>query len=661
VTALPDGLGAMLTHVDVTRLVRAQHDVSFSVLHDPMTGLPNRTLLDDRLEQQLARSRRHGGQSAVLCVDVDRFQAVNDSVGRVAGDGILVEIARRLIAVVRDKETVARVSGEFVIVAYVFDTSGARTLAHRIVTSMSVPIAVGGDMHLSVPVSVGVAVGGGSIDAGTGYSSLLAVKRFPVAGLKFDRSFVEAMLDSDDDRAIVRSVINLAAGLEIDVVGEGVETPEQMALLTDFGCTHMQGHLWARHTRPLRFPTCAAAWARPSRRDPTVPAGSQRSDFNGHAGSGSRAAYRLICPPMGRRYFVFACTVAAVTGILAVLGAFILELPLRDPDGFVGPAYIRLPAIVLVFLLLDIAPAVFAETRRTHRFVGSVREVVVVRWSLARLGLIITGLMAFYVTYVGYRNLKGFLPFVRDDHAEVDSALHIIDRTLFLGNEPGPFLHDLLGVGASAHVLSWVYVSYLFFVPLSLGAALVWSRDMRRGFWYVTALCLNWSLGVVSYYMLPSQGPVFAYSQYYRDLPETGVSDLQTALLGTRLDVLADPGVSTSIQGIAGFASLHVSVVFTAALFAHKIGAHRLLRYGLWVYLGLTTLSTVYFGWHYLLDDVAGIGIGWFSVALGARFTGHHDRRRRARAARPSVTEHQAVQAPGPGTGAPGVQPSNPV
>ncbi len=358
---------------------------------------------------------------------------------------------------------------------------------------------------------------------------------------------------------------------------------------------------------------------------------------------------------MARRYFVFACTVAAVTGILAVLGAFVLDLPLRDPDGFVGPAYIRLPAIVVVFLLLDIAPALFKEIRQSRNVLRSVRTVVVKRWSLTRLGLIITGLIAFYVTYVGYRNLKGFLPFVRDDHAEVDFALHVIDRALFLGNEPGPVLHELLGVGFTAHFLSWIYISYLFFVPLSLGAALVWSRDMRRGFWYVTALCLNWSLGVVSYYMLPSQGPIFAYSQFYRDLPETGVSDLQAALLGTRLYVLADPGVSTSIQGIAGFASLHVSVVFTAALFAHKIRANWLLRYSLWAYLGLTVVSTIYFGWHYLLDDVAGIGIGWLSVALGARFTGHH----RARSARVAPAEREKIQAPGPGNRLPGA-PSHP-
>ncbi|CAN5157779.1 hypothetical protein BH24ACT12_BH24ACT12_23910 [soil metagenome] len=355
---------------------------------------------------------------------------------------------------------------------------------------------------------------------------------------------------------------------------------------------------------------------------------------------------------MARRYFVFACTVAAVTGILAVLGALVLDLPLRDPDGFVGPAYIRLPTIVVVFLLLDIAPALFKEIRRSRNVLQSLRTVVVTRWSLTRLGLIITGLIAFYVTYVGYRNLKGFLPFVRDDHAEVDSALHVIDRALFLGNEPGPVLHDLLGVGFTAHFLSWIYISYLFFVPLSLGAALVWSRDIRRGFWYVTALCLNWSLGVVSYYMLPSQGPIFAYSQFYRDLPETGVSDLQAALLGTRLYVLADPGVSTSIQGIAGFASLHVSVVFTAALFSHKVRANRLLRYSLWAYLGLTIVSTIYFGWHYLLDDVAGIGIGWLSVALAARFTGHH----RARSTRVTPAR-EMIQTPGPGNRSPGKPP----
>ena len=68
---------------------------------------------------------------------------------------------------------------------------------------------------------------------------------------------------------------------------------------------------------------------------------------------------------MGRHPYIYACAVAAVTGLLAVIGALTLDLPFRDPDGFIGPAYIRLPVIVMFFLLLDIAPSWFREARAT--------------------------------------------------------------------------------------------------------------------------------------------------------------------------------------------------------------------------------------------------------------------------------------------------------
>jgi membrane-associated phospholipid phosphatase len=327
---------------------------------------------------------------------------------------------------------------------------------------------------------------------------------------------------------------------------------------------------------------------------------------------------------MVRRPYVIACAVAVATGLLAVIGALALDLPFRDPDGFIGPAYIRLPVIVLFFLLLDIAPSVVRQVRAGQGVPSALRRVSLERWSLSRLALVIAGLSAFYVTYVGYRNLKGYLPFVREEL--VDEPLHALDRTLMLGNDPGPWLHDVLGTGFSAHVLSLVYVSYLLFVPISLAAALVWSRDMSRGFWYVTALCLNWTLGVLSYYTLPSLGPVFAYPYLYEGLPETGVASLQESLLKSRYEILANPEMSSAIQGIAGFASLHVSVVFTAALFCHRARSPKPLRWSLWVYLGLTVLATLYFGWHYILDDIAGFGIGWLSVAVGQRVTGNKSR-----------------------------------
>ena len=87
--------------------------------------------------------------------------------------------------------------------------------------------------------------------------------------------------------------------------------------------------------------------------------------------------------------------------------------------------------------------------------------------------------MSFYVTYLSYRNLKGFLPFLTDQ--DYDSALLSLDRNLFFGHDPGPLLHDLLGTGIAAHLLSSVYLFSFAFVPISLGAALIASSNPIPG------------------------------------------------------------------------------------------------------------------------------------------------------------------------------------
>ncbi len=319
-----------------------------------------------------------------------------------------------------------------------------------------------------------------------------------------------------------------------------------------------------------------------------------------------------------------AVAVALVTGAVAVGCAVYLGLPLRDPEGFLGPTYVRLPLIVAVMLAADVAPRALWRARSLRDLPVQILLVARERWPWRRLVPVLIGLAAFYATYVSYRNLKNFLPLLRPD--QVDDELTVLDRAMTGGAAPAEYLHDLLGVGAAAHVLSWVYLAFLIFVPASLALALVSGGRSREASWYVTALCLNWSLGTASYYLLPSRGPVYAEPELFYDLPSTGTSALQHSLLVSRWLVLQDPQGTERIQSIAAFASLHVSIIFTAALIGQLVLRSVLVRSVLWAFFALTVMATIYFGWHYIVDDIAGLVIGGGSVLLSAWGTGQWGR-----------------------------------
>lgn len=323
---------------------------------------------------------------------------------------------------------------------------------------------------------------------------------------------------------------------------------------------------------------------------------------------------------MNRRAYALLVGVAIVTGVLAVVASQVLDTPIRDPEGFLGPSWLRLPLLCLGAFLADVVPrSLWRARRRPGQFLAEARNLVQEHWTRDRITLVVIGLASFYVTYVGYRNLKGVLPFVRD--GVNDPMLHRIDRVLAFGHEPAILLHQLLGEGIAAHVLSFIYLIFLPFVPLSLTAWLVWSRNISFGYWYVTAQCLCWALGTASYYAIPSLGPNFYYVWLYTDLETTGVKSLQDALYSGRYDVIYNP-FADSVQSVAGFASLHVAITLCAALVAQYTVRHAWIRWGMWVFFGTTVIATIYFGWHYIADDVAGAAIAIFSVWLGGVATG---------------------------------------
>ncbi|MCC9205853.1 phosphatase PAP2 family protein [Arthrobacter sp. zg-Y769] len=321
--------------------------------------------------------------------------------------------------------------------------------------------------------------------------------------------------------------------------------------------------------------------------------------------------------PAWRRLFGVPLIVSVAFTLVMLVAAVFAGLPVRDPEGFLGPSYVRLPLMVLLMIAADVVPRVLARRRELGGVGAAAADVLRTRWSGPRLAVAVAGLITFYLAYMSYRNLKSFLPFLQDHLT--DTMLDESDKWLAGGNYPGDVLQELLGTGFSAELLSGVYMLFMVFVPVSLAAALVWSNNLQRGAWYATALSFNWILGTVSYYALPSMGPIYYNAAPFSDLPETAVSGLQDSLYENRIEVLADPFATSSVHGIAAFASLHTSIVFTAALVAHLTRLPKVARWVMWIYVLLTTLATVYFGWHYVLDVVAGLALGAVSVWLAAK------------------------------------------
>ena len=197
-------------------------------------------------------------------------------------------------------------------------------------------------------------------------------------------------------------------------------------------------------------------------------------------------------------------------GIVAFIAAGRSTSRSRDPDGFLGPAWVRLPLLVLGAFVVDVVPRSLWRPRGSlGRCPGRGAALIKEHWTRERIALVAIGLTCFYVTYVSYRNLKNGLP----------SCFHEDTRSTTRAAHDGPVAVVRQRAGApccttcsaaiSAHVLAFVYLLFLPMAPISVVVWLVWSRNVTYGYWYVTANCLCWTLGTASYYAIPSLGPDF--------------------------------------------------------------------------------------------------------------------------------------------------------
>ena len=147
------------TGANITGRKRHEARIAELATRDPLTGLPNRSLLQDRLMHAVAAERRQSGLVAAMFIDIDRFKTINDSLGHHVGDALLKQVAARLGACLRDKDTVARPGGdEFVVVAAgLRHTGDAQRIARKILLRMNEPFAVGGH-QLVITCSIGISL-----------------------------------------------------------------------------------------------------------------------------------------------------------------------------------------------------------------------------------------------------------------------------------------------------------------------------------------------------------------------------------------------------------------------------------------------------------------------------------------------------------------------
>jgi len=158
--------GIVVTSRDIGERTALEKQLRHQAWHDPLTGLGNRTLLQDRLEHALDRGRRSGSTVALLLLDLDGFKQVNDSFGHVVGDRLLVEVARRLSDSVRLGDTVARMGGdEFAVLLENTEDDLPTVVAQRILYRLRAPMSLDGKSLVSA-ASLGLVVGSASVSTG---------------------------------------------------------------------------------------------------------------------------------------------------------------------------------------------------------------------------------------------------------------------------------------------------------------------------------------------------------------------------------------------------------------------------------------------------------------------------------------------------------------
>lgn len=306
------------------------------------------------------------------------------------------------------------------------------------------------------------------------------------------------------------------------------------------------------------------------------------------------------------RWLVGVWAVVALFAIVTALWSIHVGVPLRDPYGVIFKRRV-LWALALFGFLIVVDASLRAGFRpwTMERTAAELRR----RWPTDRLVVALTGLLAYHIVYVCYRNLKSWDAFNRPR----DGDLLRLDSWLFLGHSPAALLHDLLGQGLAAHILAAIYVSFTHLVPLAFVSGLVFADRIRDGYVFLMSAMWVWILGIASYYLIPSLGPFASAPRVFDGLAHTSITAGQVDYMARRAHLLETPEAPHAFASISAFASLHVAFTFMVLLMLRYFGLRRAARV-LGIYLIGVILATIYFGWHFVTDDVAGIVLAYLAV-----------------------------------------------
>jgi len=316
-----------------------------------------------------------------------------------------------------------------------------------------------------------------------------------------------------------------------------------------------------------------------------------------------------VSHPRDYLWLVNVWVVVAIFALVTVIRSHQVGIPIRDPGGAI--LRLRIGLSLAWFALLIMVDASI-RIGRSGWTIGKAITEVRRRWPKERLALALSGLLAYHIVYLSYHNLKSWNAF----NSPRDDQMLRLDRWLFLGHNPSVLLHDVFGQHVATYVFAVVYESFSYLVPLSFVAALVFANRIRDGYVFLASSLWVWILGVISYYLIPSLGPFASAPNEFAGLPHTWITSAQTRYMADRVHFLQHPAASDAFNSVNAFASLHVGFMCMVLLMMRHYGFRRTTR-AMTVYLVAVVISTIYFGWHFAIDDVAGVVLAILAVLLG--------------------------------------------